>query len=268
MLCHLPAPSVRRLASVLAFAVLLSHHGQALAQRTSSLDRSNPTFVAAFKAVVVKPSESTVRVFSGNVQLALGTIVSADGYIVTKASELRAPVTCKLKDGRTFTARIIGIEENHDLGLLKIGASKLKPVEWRPAKTAEVGQWVTAPDPDGDPVAIGVVSVGVRRPSEMELMAPRTMPLEKSGYLGVTLEEKEDGSPVIVRVEPDSPAEKAGLQAKDTVVSVSGRVVRTRDRLISLIQTLKQGQEVSIKVNREDEGTLSLKVRLGSFPKD
>src|SRR5262245_24766270 len=258
----LPAPSLRPLAILLALA---SYHGQAMAQPTP--ERNSPAVVAAFKRVTQRPSESTVRVFAGNDQLALGTIVSADGYIVTKASELRPPVACKLKDGRTFTARIVGVEDNHDVALLKINASRLKPVEWRAAKTADVGQWVTAPNPDGEPVAIGVVSVGVRRPSEMELMAPRTLPRQNSGYLGVTLEERDDGSPLIVRVEEGSPADKAGLKANDVVVAVSGRVVRTRERLMALIQTLQPGQEVAIKVSREDE-PLSMKVKLARFPRD
>jgi serine protease Do len=262
---RLPAPSYRPFASLLAFAVLLGYQGQALAQRTP-LVRNSAAVVAAFKPVVAKPAESTVRVLSDNEQLALGTIISADGYIVTKASELRAPLSCKLHDGRTFTARIVGIEDNHDLALLKIGASRLKPVEWRAAKTAEVGQWVAAPNPDGEPVAIGVVSVGVRRPSEIELMMPRTLPRQNSGYLGVRLGEQEDGSPAIVEVTEGSPAEKAGLKEKDIVISVGGRVVRTRDRLIAIIQTLKPGQEVSIKVKREDEEPLTVKVKLARFP--
>ncbi len=266
---RIPALSSRPAACFLALAAVLGARGEALAQRAAPPIRNSPAVMAAFKAVVEKPAASTVRVLSDNEPLALGTVVSADGYIITKASELRAPLACRLADGRTFTAKVIGVEDNYDLALLKISASGLKPVEWRPAKTADVGQWVTAPTPDGEPAAIGVVSVGVRQPSRMELLMPRTMARRNSGYLGVQLGEADDGLPLISHVEEGSPAEKAGLRVKDVVVSVSGKVVRTRERLMAIIQMLQPGQEVSLKVkNEEDELPRTVKVKLARFPGD
>ena len=50
---------------------------------------SKPKVLAPFKAVVAKANESTVRIRGDDKDIALGTVVFADGFILTKASELR-----------------------------------------------------------------------------------------------------------------------------------------------------------------------------------
>lgn len=254
-----------RWATPLALTILLTNQPQVLAQRTPPL-RNSPAFYAAFKNVVAKPSDSVVRVLAADQEVALGTIVSADGFIITKASELHDNIACKLKDGRTFTARLVGIEERHDLALLKIGASRLQAVEWRESKTAEIGHWVAAPGLGSDPVAVGVVSVAARKPSQFELdRSPRTLPRQNSGYMGVQLGVEDDGSPSIQVVTANSPAAKAGLKVGDIVVSVGGRLVRSREKLIATIQTLRPGQQVALKVKRDDEEKV-INLKLAKYP--
>src|SRR5438132_1361785 len=80
----------------------------ATAQAQGKRDRENPDAVrinspkvlAAFREVVAGPSHSTVRVRCEGKDVALGTIVGADGWIVSKFSELKGPVTCQLREGR------------------------------------------------------------------------------------------------------------------------------------------------------------------------
>lgn len=253
----------------LALSFLLLQEVQAPAQRNNpsrnSPTRNSATMLAAFKPVVAQPSQSTVRVISSDEEVALGTIVSSDGYIVTKASELGGRLSCKLKDGRVFHARIVGVDETHDLAMLKIEASKLTPIQWAPSKSAEVGHWLVAPGIGDEPVAIGVVSVAVRKPSRLE--SPRTAPKQNSGYLGVVLEPTEEGTPVIGRISEGSPAQKAGFKVGDVVLSVSGRAVKTTDRLIALIQSLRPGQTVDIRVRRGEEEK-ELTAKLTRFPQN
>ena len=59
-------------------------------------------------------------IFSGDKPKALGTVVAAEGYILTKASELEDDLSCRLKDGRHLNAEMVGVHEEHDLALLKI----------------------------------------------------------------------------------------------------------------------------------------------------
>ncbi|MFO0876629.1 MAG: PDZ domain-containing protein [Gemmataceae bacterium] len=248
----------------LGLALLVGEWSSLAAQGTSHI-RNSPAIVATFRPVVARASDSTVRLLSDSEEVCLGTVVSADGLILTKASELRGSLAVKLKDGRTFTARLVGMEDRHDVALLKINVSGLKPIEWQASNKGEVGNWVAAPGLGQDPVAIGVVSVAVRRPSAMEM--PKTAPKANSGYLGVMLEPGERGLPTIGRITSGSPAEKAGLKVGDVVLNVAGRTVASTERLISTIQGFRPGQVVSIVVKRgEEEHEVS--ARLSRFPLD
>src|SRR5262249_19749804 len=124
-----PSPSP---ASTLALAalLLLAHAPPLLAQRFRLRLpplRNSPAVIEAFVNVVARPSESTVRVYCDEQPAALGTIVAADGWIVTKASELTGNVVCKLKDGRSLAAAVVGVEESRDLAMLKLQAPPLRP---------------------------------------------------------------------------------------------------------------------------------------------
>ena len=48
----------------------------------------------------------------------LGTVVSSDGYILTKASELYGRISCRFADGRTLPASMRKTSREHDLTLL------------------------------------------------------------------------------------------------------------------------------------------------------
>src|SRR5262245_7654804 len=130
--------------SVLAAVVLLLGQAGPVSAQNETLSRNSPAVLAAFKNVVARPSESTVRVLCDDKEAALGTIVAADGWIVTKASLLKGKVVCKLKSGKSFPARVIGVEEDNDLAMLKVEATGLRPIEWRAAKSTDVGDWLAA----------------------------------------------------------------------------------------------------------------------------
>ncbi|MFO0930482.1 MAG: PDZ domain-containing protein [Gemmataceae bacterium] len=250
------------LVSVVAVAALLLGIGEAAAQRDQH-GRNTAPILAAFRGVVSRPSESVVRVLADDKDAALGAIISADGWIVTKSSLLKGKLVCKLKDGRTFPARLTGVEETHDLAMLKIDASGLKPIEWKAAKTAEVGDWVATALPGDLPVAVGVVSVAVRSPSGRDVS--RRAPAPNSGYLGIGLDPGENGVAVIAMIEKGGAAEKAGLKVGDVVLTVAGRKVPSPDRLVTAIQGFKPGQVVILRVKRGEKET-DVRATLGKRP--
>src|SRR5205085_1417434 len=139
-----------------------------------------------FRSVVAQPSESTVRVVCDGKDAALGAIVAGDGWIITKASELKGKIVCRLKDGRDYDAKIIGVHPEHDIALLKVDATELKPVAWRDSKEAKVGRWVASVAPGDDPVAIGIISVGTR-PFKLGDQPLKNASFD-GAYLGVGLE--------------------------------------------------------------------------------
>src|SRR3954463_16383996 len=121
--------------------------------------KENPRMLAAFHDVVAAPSRSVVRVRCDSHDVALGTIVGADGWIITKNSELIpgfAPIVV-LRDARTLLARIVGVETHYDLAMLKVEVKNLIPIQWGESKSAIVGELLASPGVGTEPVAVGVL---------------------------------------------------------------------------------------------------------------
>lgn len=89
----------------------------------------------------------------------------------------------------------------------------------------------------------------------------------KKAYLGVFLEEVEDDKseyPVMISdIVDESPAEKAGIQAKDLVVEFNNERIFTVDQFTKMIELKNPDDEVPISLKRIND-ILKLKVKLGS----
>jgi serine protease Do len=211
----------------------------------------NHTMVKApFRDVVADASRGTVQVLCKDRVVALGTVVTTDGYLVTKASELSGDVVCRLADDQSYPARIVGIDDDTDLALLKIEAKSLTPVPWARSETPAVGSFLASAGIDGEPLAIGVVSV-----------APRTIPAQ-SGVLGIAVGQADEG-PRVDQVLEGTSAERAGLQANDIIVRINDHAVTTREALIDLVGSFRPGDRVRLKVRRGEE-VLDISTTLGS----
>jgi len=249
---------------LLAVACCLCLGSTAVAQSKTdakSILKSSPKVLAVFQDVVAKPSTSTVRIVCDGKDAALGTVVGADGWIITKYSELKGSVLCKLKDGRELAARVVGVHDKCDLAMLKVDASDLKPVEFVDSKSVPVGFWVASPGTGTEPVAIGVVSVGTRNITTRE-SAPTPSPT--SGYLGVSLDLDFAGVKVN-QVMADAGAQKAGVKVNDQIVAVDGEATPSADAFMGLLQRRKPDEVVTLKIKRGDQ-ELELKATLGKRP--
>lgn len=235
------------------------------AQRASdsSVRKSSPKVLKAFRDVVAQPSQSTVWVLSDDKPAALGAVVESDGWILTKASELKGKITCKFKDGRELAARIVGVHQPLDLALLKVEARGLTPVTWRESKTAQVGNWVAATGLDDGPVAVGVVSVATRTVPVRATPAP-AKPVAGGGFLGISLDPDEAGA-TIEAVTPGSPAAKAGLKARDRILTFDGKNVEDSETLVRMVNRKKPGDVVKLRVVRDEE-EIELQATLGKRP--
>ncbi|MCA9054449.1 MAG: PDZ domain-containing protein [Planctomycetaceae bacterium] len=199
------------------------------------------TLRRAFSEVIAHARVSTVQIYSGNQVVALGVIVAEDGWILTKASELGQKVSCRLADGESFDATIVGTHEATDLALLKIDAADLTPIEWEISDPA-VGQWVVTPGVREVPEAIGVVGVG-RRKIDLE---------RESGVLGVQLQ-GETGAPRVAHVFPNSGAEMAGLKVGDLIEKIDGVTLTGRQSMINRIHKRNPGDAIKLSVLRDEE---------------
>jgi len=96
------------------------------------------------------------------------------------------------------------------------------------------------------------------------------------GFLGVAMHDLDasvraslnysgDQGVAIGRVSPDSPAQAAGLQAKDIILYFNSQTIRTASQLVSLVQRSRIGDKVTLKIWR-DGGTLEVNAVIAEAP--
>lgn len=233
----------------------------------SSRLTDGPHVRTIFRPVIEEARQATVQIRCNRTRVALGGVVGPDGWVLTKASRLDGPVTCRLIDGRELDARIVGIDSEYDLAMLKIDAKQLtyfnltEPKEV--AKQAsdiskaisssadtEDGDWIATVGASLNPVAVGVVSVG-----------PRSIP-RRPGFLGIARDEAHEVSKAvgvkISDVTEKSGADKAGMQPGDIIIQIDSQPIEGMPKLQQIIQSHYPGDRISVVINRgEQELTLS-----------
>lgn len=223
--------------------------------------KNEARILAAFRPIQAQVSKSVARVLSDGSAVGLGTVVGADGWILTKHSLLGDTVTVQV-DGKTLPAKVVGVKDEFDLALLKVEAKGLSAVRWQPSKGATPGDWVFAASDGKTPLAVGVVSVATRTVSRREY-PPQTNP--NSGFLGINLTDNPDGGAKIGRVEKDSAAEKAGLEAGDVILAIDDKPIADAESLMSTLSRTRPKDVVSIRYKREGKED-TVKATLGTRP--
>jgi serine protease Do len=234
-------------------------------KRSFKYEKAHRSVLAEYRPIVKEARDSTVVIYRGGEQIALGTIVTADGYALTKASEVgeRAEIEAEFQDGHTVPAKVVDRLKDYDLALIKIEATGLKPVTWS-TQDSPVGTLLAASGVDENPLAIGVISV-----------LPRNLDSTKRGFLGVTLDAAPGG--VVITREPGKdfnengqktladklPAVKAGLRMNDVITAVDGKPMRSPSELTHYISSKKAGDEVHVQYQRNAEDKVAV-VELGS----
>ena len=212
-------------------------------------ERSHRTITSAFRDAVNNVKACTVSLHAEGSQIALGTIIDTDGYVITKASELPETVTCQLSDGRQVSTKLVGLHPDYDLALLKVDATQLRAVQWGDSSKLNAGSWLATTSTTEEPTAIGIVSSPAR-------------PLPKpQAILGVGLEQFGD-LPRVNRVIDGSAAANAGLQIGDIIASVNGRAMDRPQTVSATIGSLLPGERVSLVIKRRGQ-SLSLPAILG-----
>jgi serine protease Do len=210
----------------------------------------------AAATIVAGSHRSVVRVTSGDDHRILGTILTADGWIVTKDSELRDSAACTLADGRKLYPERIVRDPLHDLAFLKVRASDLRPVGLVIDREYLPGEWVVCQGRDERPIGVGVVSV-----------LPRQVGLT-GGFLGVTLEDlTERGGIRVTRVIPDTAAALARIQPEDVILMLDGKAMSERTELIAGLSSRSPGSAVTLRILRGDR-EFEVPATLGARPNE
>jgi len=208
--------------------------------RSAANSRGAESLLRIFQPIIADTAKATVKIKRDDKVIALGAIVDASGFVLTKQSELRSPLTCELNDGRSVPAYVYGVHEPTDLALLKIEASDLPIIQWASDDTLEVGHWLATVKDKSTPLGVGVVGVKAR------LIKPQ------SGVMGVGLFQADQGVR-ITTVTEDSPAQKGGLRRGDIVQKVNGESFLMQPDLIQKIKSFPPGEKVRLTVRRKDK---------------
>jgi serine protease Do len=234
----------------------------AFADSPPPADKGKRRLVPLFQDVIAPVTESVVKVYSKGKYAVLGTIVSEDGFILTKGSEvLGGELKVALSDGKKYDAVSWGYHKASDLALLKIDVKELKPIQFPNDDPAEVGNWVVVPGTVSDPLGVGVVSVKSR------LLYGDQSYIENAnrGFMGIQMSnlDKDTQGVKIEMVLKDSPAKKEGLKVGDIITKVGGKDITNREAMQAILDSYKVGDIVTIRINRDDK-VLDFKIKLGS----
>jgi serine protease Do len=216
---------------------------------------TNPKILAPFKDVVSKASESTVQIRGDDKEIALGTVVFTDGFILTKASELRGALSVRLSDGTEYDAKIVATHVPTDLAMIKIDTKDLKPIVFADTKKEAVGNWLAAPKPTSDVLAVGIISVKTRTlKNDFENVIHNA----NRGFLGIMPADEKDKEGKLIgakvtSVSPKGAASKAGVKEKDIIVELNGKPTPGEESLRALLENMRPGDVVKLKVKRGEQ---------------
>lgn len=203
--------------------------------------RDNADMVALFRPIAKSVGESVVQVLCGGTPVSLGTVVAADGFVLTKRSELSSdPIRVRLADGRMFPARVAAVRRRSDLALLRVDTVvTLVPVEFS-NQAPVIASFLVSPGRTGRPIGIGVVGVKERA-------------VAHNGRLGVMLDDDPNGRALVQMVWPHSGAEIAGIEPGDRIIAVNGREERGKDGIIERLRGMFPGESVRLTILRANE---------------
>ncbi len=215
------------------------------ADGASRYSKHHRSALAEWRPLVKTARESTVRIMRDNKQVAMGTIVTSDGYALTKASEVsKDGLECEFHDGTIVSAKVIDKLESYDLALIKLEATGLPPANFAPHDAA-IGLLVAAVGVDEDPLATGVISIAARSLSD-----------KGKGALGIRFATDKDESQkgvIVGEVLPSCPAEKAGLKEGDLILTINGTEVDFPFQLQKVVSGMKPGDTVKVRYLRNDK---------------
>ena len=223
-----------------------------------SLESAYRTTGTAVVAVFEEPRKvlqtSSAVILDGRKEIAYGVVISPDGHILTKASEVLAVKSLGATVDKTNyrDVKILMIDPTWDVALLKVDASGLVPVAYAPTSEIPEGTWV---------VANGASSRTSRRVLGGIISAKtREIPADGGAALGVTLDTKSKELK-IADVTEKSGAKEAGLQKGDVILAIDGTKIKEFKDVGVVMKDKRAGTVVKLTFRREKvESTIDVRL--------
>jgi serine protease Do len=198
--------------------------------------------------------QSSAVIYDGRSEAAYGVVISPQGDILTKASEIKDIKKLAVTvDRQKYTeVKILTIDPVWDVAHLKIEAAGLVPVKYAPTSAVPQGTWV---------VANGVTTRTNRRVLA-GIVSAKTREVTTAGgaALGVIL--KQDATDLeIDEIQDKSGAKDAGLQKGDVITAIDDQPVSNREEIAKALKDRKAGGKVKVSYRRNNE-TITVEVVL------
>jgi serine protease Do len=215
---------------------------------------TGPTVLAAFEAQRQVLQKSSAVIYDGRKEAVYGVVISPDGDILTKASELAdiKKLSAAVDEQRYAEVKLIAVDPRWDVAHLKLEASGLTPVTYAPTSAVAQGTWVVA----------NGASTRTHRRALAGIISAKTREIPTAGgaALGVIL--KPDAKDLeIADVQDKSGAKEAGLQKGDVILAIDGKKVAKLEEVTEALKDLKAGTTAKLTYRRNNE-ELTIDVRL------
>ena len=208
-------------------------------RQPGNFERQSEEQLTKLDPALAKVAPSIVKIVDGKKQRSYGIVVTRDGYIVSKASELKGAekLFCKTYLGEVLEATIVNEDLSNDLALLKVSGARFTPVVWADNQPMP-GAFLISPNQEGQSFAMGVYS-----------HVPRSLIGKDQAFLGVKPQATDEGL-FLATVNENGSADLAGIQAGDVLLSMDNTQLKSVTDLVNAVRARKPGDEVVLKFIR------------------
>ena len=198
-----------------------------------------------------------------HVKAVYGVVVSDDGYVLTKASEIEGYEFLNIRVGRELFEKVelVDVDTRWDVALLKINTEDdFQPITFTNDEEVIQGHWVVS---NGSTtrskrrLRVGVVSAATR---EIQSASSDVI-------LGLSLDKGRDGEVRISKVSDDSGAEHAGLKEGDVFLTAENIEVEEVVDIFDAVAGRKSGEFIQVEILRGEEKMI-FEVELMARPGD
>lgn len=212
--------------------------------------------VAAFEVQRQVLQTSSAVMHDGRSDISYGVVISSDGYLLTKASEIAEATRLGVTVDQTKypAPKVLMVDPAWDVALVKIDAQGLIPVVFAPTSAVPQGTWVVANGASTRTtrrLLAGIVSANIRE-----------IPADGGAALGVVMNPKAKNLE-IAEVNEKSGAKDAGLQKGDIITAIGGKKLKKLEDVAAALKDLKIGSIISLTYQRKKVET-TVDVRLSA----
>ncbi len=212
----------------------------------SNFRTTGPGVVVVFENQRQVLQTSSAVMLDGRKEIGYGVVISSEGHVLTKASEIAEIKSLSVTIDQTNypNAKVLLVDPTWDVALVKVEAAGLIPVVYAPTSAVPQGSWVMANGATtrtNRRLLAGIVSAKIRE-----------IPASGGAALGVVLNAKSKVLE-IEEVNEKSGAKEAGLEKGDVIVAIEGKKVSKLEDIADILKDRKEGSTVKLTYRRKTE---------------